>query len=393
MIVNFEFLSNEQIENVVTSLNYQVDKVICFGYPGCIEKRFQSTSSFLKKYCGVSQVECYALSEKDLGKTLATVKKIIDSELENGNSLFFDITGGESLSLVAFGMLADRYALPMHSFDIVNNTLIEHNPAIGKTLGSTAVARRVELTPEMYIELYGGVINKVLEIGYEDNPPPSKELNDACAVMLNNKTIWNPFLDFMRRNLLEEGGLHVEKDWDEIENILDSSGYTVFNRKHFNRILHELNERGLIKNLQNGNGKFSFDFSYKDAKKLLQDGGIILELKVLEERRKTGAKCLRGVHIDWDGVIHAQRGVDVLNEIDVLTVSGNIPTFISCKSGKMDNGQLLTALYELETVVNRFGGKYARKMLVKINNCSTVYSDRAKEMGIELITMRLKGDN
>ena len=49
-------------------------------------------------------------------------------------------------------------------------------------------------------------------------------------------------------------------------------------------------------------------------------------------------------------MIHDQPGVDALNEIDVLALDGNVPTFISCKSGKMEAQQSLHALYGLETV-------------------------------------------
>lgn len=41
------------------------------------------------------------------------------------------------------------------------------------------------------------------------------------------------------------------------------------------------------------------------------------------------------MHLDWDGVIHSILGTDVLNEIDFLSLKGNIPALISCKSGKM----------------------------------------------------------
>ena len=68
-----------------------------------------------------------------------------------------------------------------------------------------------------------------------------------------------------------------------------------------------------------------------------------------------------GVHIDWDGIIK-KPGEDVLNEIDVLSIKGNIPTFISCKSGKLESEVALHALYEFDTVASRFGGKYSKKV-------------------------------
>jgi len=87
-----------------------------------------------------------------------------------------------------------------------------------------------------------------------------------------------------------------------------------------------------------------------------------------------------GVHIDWDGKLHEGQGEDVLNEIDVLSLCGNVPVFISCKGGSVDQ----MALYELDTVASRFGGKYAKKMLVVARELSKAHALRAEEMGIEV---------
>jgi hypothetical protein len=74
-----------------------------------------------------------------------------------------------------------------------------------------------------------------------------------------------------------------------------------------------------------------------------------------------------------------------LNEVDVLSLKGYVLTFISCKSGNMSGQQILHALYELQTVADKFGGKYAKKILVTANPVGDIYMERAQEMGI-LIT-------
>ena len=68
----------------------------------------------------------------------------------------------------------------------------------------------------------------------------------------------------------------------------------------------------------------------------------------------------------------------------MLKLNGYVPTFISCKSGKMGPQQTLHALYELDMVAKRFGGKYARKVLVTARGVNEIYMERAKEMGIEV---------
>lgn len=113
-------------------------------------------------------------------------------------------------------------------------------------------------------------------------------------------------------------------------------------------------------------------------------GGSILELHTFQEQKVDSDDCRIGVHLDWDGVIHPISGIDVLNEIDVLSLKGNIPTFISCKSGTMGANQTLHVLYELDAATRRFGGKYVKKVLVSAKKLGDVYLERANEMGIEI---------
>ena len=94
---------------------------------------------------------------------------------------------------------------------------------------------------------------------------------------------------------------------------------------------------------------------------------------------------MAGVHLDWDGTLHNRAGEDVLNEIDVLSVKDNQINFISCKTGRLGSGQSLYALYELQTIAERFGGKYACKKLVVFHPLNEIYLQRAEEMGIEVI--------
>ena len=74
----------------------------------------------------------------------------------------------------------------------------------------------------------------------------------------------------------------------------------------------------------------------------------------------------------------------MLNEVDVLVMRENVPVFMSCKSGKLKAQESLHALYELETVTERFGGKYAKKVLVTTRPLGPRYMERAAEMGIEV---------
>ena len=66
-----------------------------------------------------------------------------------------------------------------------------------------------------------------------------------------------------------------------------------------------------------------------------------------------------GVVIDWD-MFDGAAVCRTINEIDVMAMRGTVPVFVSCKNGRFDANEL----YKLNTVAERFGGKYAKKVLV-----------------------------
>lgn len=98
---------------------------------------------------------------------------------------------------------------------------------------------------------------------------------------------------------------------------------------------------GVLTDVAHKDGKYRFKIKNQSIKECLWERGSILELNTFLAEKKESEDCMVGVHLDWDGIIHSQPGTDVLNEMDVLSLSGNIPTFISCKSGKMNSHQVL----------------------------------------------------
>lgn len=125
MKINYEFLDEEAIENVITCLNYKIDKVVFWGFEESIKKLSNRTESFLMSYCDVSCVEFIELSSNNFFDVIDDMKEQIQKELNIGNEIFFDITGGESFLLVAFGMMSKTYNLPIHMYDVTKDMLIE----------------------------------------------------------------------------------------------------------------------------------------------------------------------------------------------------------------------------------------------------------------------------
>lgn len=385
MIVNFEFLGEEPLENVITCLNFKVDKVVFFGYQETIESQKQAMKSFLTKYCGVQQVVFLSLSKTDLQSVLDTMRREVQNEINRGGKIYFDVTGGESLILVAFGMLSDELKKPLHMYDIVKDELIELNTGEDVNISEGVAKQQVTLNIDKYIEMRGGIVNhnKHKEIHDLEDREFEGDVLKIWSVAKKYFAQWNIFSHFLRGNISSDTHLNVDEPMDKITKAVSTTQIGSIHR--FNQMIDDLQQEGVLRNVKRADGRYKFQFKNDKVKSCLWQGGSVLELYVYRQHKATCDDCRVGVHLDWDGIVHQTPGGDVLNEIDVLTLKGNVATFISCKSGRMKDQQSLYALYELDTVARRFGGKYAKKMLVTTTPLNAIYQERAKEMGIELV--------
>lgn len=361
MIVNFEFLGNEPIENVITCMHYKVDKVVYFGYAEAIERMQKQTERFLKEDLGVGNVVFHPVEEDNLRMIMSLMKEKVKAELDAGNRVYFDITGGEDLILVAFGILSRELETPMHYFNVAENRMIEMDDEVSTLLSRDVEPRELPMTLELMVRMYGGIINTRLHKSIKSlTAAETEDLERLYKIAKSHWEVWNPLSDRIRK------GNVPTKDYE------------------FNRLIEELEKAGYIKAI-NEDGHYHIKYRDENIKEIIWDGGSILELHTCLEMQKRSDEAMVGVHLDWDGVIHGEGGEDVLNEIDVLALNGNIPTFISCKSGHLAAQSALHALYELDTVARRFGGRYAKKILVVTHDMSDAHIQRGREMGIEIV--------
>lgn len=391
MNVNVEFLGKEPIENLITCMNFKMDKTIYFGYSEVIEELSECTTKFLMKYCGMKQENILfkELSHTDFGAVLEGMREILLEERAAGNRLFFDITGGESLILVAFGVLSREFDAPMHLFDVPENRLIELEEGASGSVKLEVPKKKVQLSLDAFIEMRGGVIN------YNHHKAIKSDTDGKFRDMVPRiwklaaeyEDCWNAFSALLREHFVPDDRLHTRATEKQLQSAIRRSNNALKDMDTLNDILNRLEKIGAIKDGSNVEGVYNFRYGSQAIKDCLWDGGSILELHTYYQMKQSADDCRVGVHIDWDGTIHRAYGKDVLNEIDVLTLQGNVLTFISCKSGNMDSGKALNAMYELETVARRFGGKYVKKVLSIMKPMGSVYLERAKEMGIEVWDM------
>lgn len=323
MYVNIEFLDTEPMENVITALHYNIDKTIFIGFHDVVEAYKDRTQFFLNKYCDVETIKFVEVPENDLQAILAAISTEVNNEKKAGNTVFFDITGGEGLILMAFGMLAKDYNLPIHD------------------------KKYMEVVEELMLIL------------------------DNCGAD------WNKFTAGMGRDFKAEG-LDVDVTVNPNE---------MYKWETFKEFLRKLNHAGAIygyeaKDVQGGE-RVKFHYPSWDMKRTILKSGNIFELQVYQaKKKKEGSQdCDMGVKIDWDGNVNAGG---VYNEIDVLGLNGNILTFVSCKGGNMDGNASLEPMYQIDAIASRFGGKYARKILATRERVKGVYAERAEAMKIKL---------
>ena len=161
--------------------------------------------------------------------------------------------------------------------------------------------------------------------------------------------------------------------------------------------LKELDRLGIIRYSVSADG---YEVTFKDdrIKRCLTIEGQVLELFVavnLMSYSYNGGKRLYhdvmvGVAMDWDTPDDPDT-YRTVNEIDVFAVKGMIPIFVSCKNGSFE----VDEFYKLGTVAERFGAKYAKKVLVchdierSVGPARAAYLiARAKDMGIRIVDLK-----
>ena len=380
MIVNIEFFDEEPIENVITNLNFEVDKTIFFGYSDSMCPYRNSVERFLKKVCGVHEVEFHSVVRDDLSAIIETISAVVQKEKEKGNKVFFDLTGGETLLLVAFGILSRNFEAPMYMYDIQKNELKEFC-CVGNALSASAKKRQIYMNLDQFVSLYNGTINyRQKKLFKELNEDNGTDIEKLWGLSREFDDKWVHYSSLLRKfppdaNLMVE----VEKDMFRDEFYRHKRAGHI---KDFHKFMHACSHMGFVKLYAAGKNGYKFVYKNAEIKQMIWDSGSILEMYtyLLESQKEDMTDCRVGVHIDWDGVVQQAGNPDVLNEIDVMSIRNNLATFISCKIGSVDQ----MALYELETVANRFGGKYAMKVLATAQPLSQAHMRRAEEMGIEV---------
>ena len=384
MNVNIEFFDKEPIENIITCLKFKMDKVVFFGQQDIMTTEAKGiTKRTLREICGIEDVSFVELSMKDIDRVLEGITSVVQQEEKRGGKCFFDLTGGADMLLVAMGMYSATHNIPMHRFDVSDGELKILNTDADHIDGCVE-SRSISLTIEDLVQLHGGVIDYGMQKDFKENLSDRsfrQDISTLWQIASANMRQWNGFSSVLKATKTTvESALDEWLDREKVRRTAGKNG-AIGSETVFIDYLKQLEKVHCIENLKTHGEWISFRYKSGHLRNCLLDAGSVLELHTYFQRRESGLydDCRIGTHLKW-GTNAADDGYMVNNEIDVLLLRGYVLTFISCKGGAADQ----MALYELDTVASRFGGKYAVKELVTASQPEMHHRQRAEEMHISV---------
>ncbi len=398
-----EFFDTNAAENICGCLVNPPERVVLVGKENSIlEKHAERYEElFLKRGHSVDFV-CRKIRFDGLDSVVAELERIIG---EYGECAF-DLTGGDETYLVAVGMLYERHrdkGVKMHRFNVRNGRIFDCDRD-GVTIMEN---EELEMSVRENIRIYGGdvVFDDVNPLGthaWDMNEKFKKDIKAMWEVCKVNPTAWNIQMDIFDAALK----LAADSDAPLKATVNATRLLNRYNRDKKKPISHDdlineailkaLNEKHFVTEYSLDEKSFSVTFLNDQIKRCLTKAGQALEMLVystaLELTDHRGQPvyndAMNGVYIDWDGIVSEAPGkYDTANEIDVMMMHGVVPVFVSCKNGSV----ALEELYKLNSVAERFGGDYSKKVLIatSLDAPSSTYDEffrqRAKDMKIKLI--------
>ena len=421
-----KFFDKNAVENICGCLACVPDKVLLVGNnEGKLNAHCERYHSFflgrgkdidfIPKKIQYKEIRYNEIEIDMLSNVVYHLDKIVDEYIDK-DTCVIDLTGGQDLMLVAAGIIYERYkdkGLQMHRFNLRNNKLYDCDK------NKEAISfDPPELSAEELVRLYGGAIV------YENEKPGTTypwewsedfehDIDMMWMVCKRRVGAWNRqisvFAEAEEENdspdpLVTTADIaklkeRVKKEREKYDNKRAKNDNNDNRAKNDNNdsiindtIISKLQKYGLI-SFYSDEESISITYKNEQVKRCLTKAGQALEMKITlsakRARNKDGSPVyndvVNGAYIDWDNKLD-EEGYDTDNEIDVLLMRGTVPVFVSCKNGWVETDEL----YKLDTVAERFGGNYAKKVLVatalnKKLSSTKSFEQRAHDMDITLV--------
>ena len=383
-----ECFADAHIDNISACLRLRPEKMVLIGKADEMRTPMKRYQKLLRQRGMNTQVSMCDIQGKDIGGIASALAPLIRS----GESCVLDLTGGDEMVIMAVGAVlaglddARRQKIRVEKYDHNQNAVLDCGNE-----NRRLDCEQVTLTVAELVALHGGSL-------YPDAYQPPKTygteaLEGLWRMSSADSRAWNRAMmtlsEFESRS---ESKMQICLCLDEIRD-----GIRDFDRKEreVRGLLDRLHRSGVITD-QSSARVLKYSYNSEMMRYCMAKAGNILEIKTLLEGRVAAEKgiplfgdCRMSVSIDWDGVVDFVGNTpETRNEIDVVLMNGTTPLFVSCKNGNIGDEEL----YKLNTVAARFGGPYAKKMLVateldrKSPQANRSFMQRAWDMDIFLVT-------
>lgn len=392
-----EFFDRTPLDNIISSITTVPDKIIFIGDDKEMKKFHSVHKAFLEKRNINTVLEYHPIKKNNLSDIVDKLTQIVLNEEE----CIFDITGGEDLVLVAMGIVYEKFSdkhIQMQRFNIRNGVVsdCDNDGNVNNTI-------KPKLSVEELVLINGGEVrysdeSEVLQrtSNWDLSDDFIRDVKNMWGICKNDPGYWNTRVNVMGQisNLSTSDDPLVMKV--NVSHLKEHTSNVSVKYAPLSGLLSQLSKLGLVKDYKETAETLSYRYKNIQVKRCLEKAGTILEMIVLvlasELKSKDGSSFYtdykNGVYIDWDGVFHNEKDVekDTENEIDVILMRGAMPLFISCKNGHAGDDEL----YKLNSVAQRFGGPFVKKVLIatylgKSAKSSQYFKQRAKDMNINLI--------
>lgn len=384
-----ECFTKSHIDNISACLRLKPEKLIFVGNAEDMRQPVARYEKLLRQRGLRTRIVLYDACCKDILQLYQILYKVISREAE----CTIDLTGGDEAVIMAMGAVLS--ALDEQKRKTVRIERFDHrkNAVIDCVRDNCFVpGEEVQITVEELVAIHGG---SVYPYGWQ--PPEGcsyTELDGLWRVVSDAPKNWNFASAYLkefesRSQSRDPIVLPMEQLWKQIPRAEKKEPVV-------QDLLEKLQRYGVI---QDRSSRDVMKYSYRSemlryctekAGNALETKTLLEGLSVTEKGRPFFSDGKMGVSIDWDGVrYHPENKIpETSNEIDVVLMRGTVPLFISCKNGSIDSEEL----YKLNTVASRFGGPYARKILIathldkKSPSANRAFVQRAWDMDIFLVT-------
>ena len=383
-----EFYDKNALDNIAGALICRPEQIVLLGSNWYQMKNSSVAYKRVLRQNGIStDIKIVAVNKNDLSGVVEKLEQIVAETDE----CILDITGGDDVYLTAAGVIMERHKdkVECHRFNFAKETIDDCDDN-----GRVAYPVSFDVSVEDSIAIYGGELVLESDTGLQTydwsfDSAFITDVENMWSICRENSGSWNSQIGLLSKICelyCEDGSLSVSYDADGASREIGRGTRRCYLGK---RLLEDLQSYGLIRSLQVGE-IVSFSFKNEQIKRCLTISGQVLELfiatrlrSILDKDKKPLYNDVRvGAIVNWDD--DAEEGkMSIVNEMDIIAMKGAIPVFISCKNGLL----VVDELYKLTAVANRFGGKYARKVLITANlsesNTNADYlRARMREMGI-----------